>query len=141
MDGFVFFFGLRRFLPRFLRALFVGFGSGVLGAGRISMHAGGAAASFHCTVTFRALSCSTLLVQVNFQRVLFSAILINCSKELVGGASASMLVKSLLSYCTLTACLTRRSSPILRMWPSHSCFLFLMAWITSKVRLRGLASA
>ena len=112
------------------------FGSGVFGAGRNLSRVVGAL-SFHLISTpgGRPLSVQDLF---HFSRLLTS--LVRWSKDFDGGASASMLEKSPFSYCTFTACFTRRSSPILRMWPSHSCFRLRIARTTSKVRLFGLAS-
>ena len=123
----------------FLSASVILFGAGDFGAGR-NLSLVVSAASLHCTLTVVVFFVPCLLSQSCFQRVRLLAISASCSKDSVGGASARRLAVSPFSYWTLTACFTSLSSPMRRMWPSHTNFLLRIASKTLKVLLRGLAS-
>ena len=143
--SFVLSFGLKSVVCASLASCFsafvIRFGAGVAGAGR-NLSLVVSPSSFHCISTLVVLAAVPCFSsQICFHSARFFAIFTSCWNELVGGESLSRLDISLFSYWTLTACFTRRSSPIRRMCPSHSNLRFLIARSTLKVLLRGLASA
>ena len=124
----------------FIAVVLGSFGFGDGGVGRSRTWSVGAFL-FQVILSLLAFVVMPRFVHDCFHSLLFCAKRTSSSKDVACGASASIFDVSPLRYCIFTACLTRRSSSIRSMCPSHSCLRFLIASKMLNVLVRGLASS